>query len=49
MNWGLNCFYDVIIRSGNFVDVLPEISLLGLFFISMLAISIFYDKRKNAI
>jgi ABC-2 type transport system permease protein len=49
MNWGLNCFYDVIIRSGNFIDVLPEISLLGLFFISMLMISIFYDKAKNAI
>jgi len=49
MNWGLNCFYDVIIRSGNFVDVLPEISLLGLFFISMLMISIYYDKAKNAI
>jgi ABC-2 type transport system permease protein len=49
MNWGLNCFYDVIIRSGNIMDVLPEISLLGLFFISMLMISIYYDKAKNAI
>ncbi len=49
MNWGLNSFYDVIIRSGNIVDVLPEISLLGLFFISMLTISIYYDKAKNAI
>ena len=49
MNWGLNGFYDVIIRSGNFVDIIPEIGLLGLFFISMLAISIFYDKKKNAV
>ena len=49
MNWGLNSFYDVIIRSGNFWDILPEISLLGLFFASMLIFSIFYDKRKNAI
>jgi len=49
MNWGLNGFYDVIIRSGSVADVLPEISLLGLFFMSMLMISIFYDKAKNAI
>jgi ABC-2 type transport system permease protein len=48
MNWGLNGFYDVIIRSGSLTDVLPEIGLLGLFFISMLMISIFYDKAKNA-
>jgi ABC-2 type transport system permease protein len=48
MNWGLNGFYDVIIRSGSVTDVLPEIGLLGLFFISMLMISIFYDKAKNA-
>lgn len=49
MNWGLNCFYDVIIRSGNLVDVLPELGLLGMFFISMLMISIYYDKIKNTI
>lgn len=49
MNWGLNSFYDVIIRSGNIVDVLPEISLLGLFFIVMLVISIYYDKAQNSV
>ena len=49
MNWGLNTFYDVIIRRGSLIDVLPELSLLGLFFISMLLFSKFYDKFKNAI
>ncbi len=49
MNWGLNGFYDVIIRNGSFVDILPEISLLGLFFIAMLLISVYYDKTKNAV
>ena len=49
MNWGLNSFYDVIIRRGSLIDVLPELSLLGLFFISMLLFSKFYDKLKNAI
>jgi len=49
MNWGLNGFYDVILRDANFTDILPEISLLGLFFISLLAISLYYDKLKNAV
>ncbi len=49
MNWGLNGFYDVILRNGKFIDILPEISLLGLFFIVLLSISIYYDKIKNAV
>ncbi|MCF6297184.1 MAG: ABC transporter permease [Flavobacteriaceae bacterium] len=49
MNWGLNGFYDVIIRNGSFIDILPEISLLGLFFIIMVIISIYYDKVKNTV
>lgn len=49
MNWGLNGFYDVIIRNGSFMDILPEISALGLFFIVMVSISIYYDKNKNAV
>lgn len=49
MNWGLNGFYDVIIRNGEFEDIIPEISLLGLFFLSMIFISIYYDKVKNAV
>jgi len=49
MNWGLNGFYDVILRNGKFIDILPEISLLGLFFIILLSISIYYDKIKNAV
>ncbi|MCF6185558.1 MAG: ABC transporter permease, partial [Bacteroidales bacterium] len=49
MNWGLNGFYDVIIRNGELADIIPEISLLGLFFCSMIFISIYYDKVKNAV
>ena len=49
MNWGLNSFYDVIIRNGNIVDVLPEIGLLTLFFVIMLTVSIYYDKKKNTV
>lgn len=49
MNWGLNGFYDVILRGASWIDILPEISLLGLFFIALLGISIYYDKLKNAV
>jgi len=49
MNWGLNGFYDVIIRNGEFIDILPEISLLAVFFCSMVLISVYYEKSKNAV
>jgi len=49
MNWGLNGFYDVFLRNANFMDVLPEISLLLLFFILTTFISIVYNERKNAV
>ena len=49
MNWGLNCFYDVIIRDNSFVEILPEILLMGFFFIVMIAIAIYYDKAKNTV
>ena len=31
MNWGLNAFYDVLLRNGTFVTILPEIIFLFLF------------------
>lgn len=46
MNWGLNAFYDVIIRNGSFIDVLPELTSLGLFFIVMMLLSVYADKLK---
>ena len=49
MNWGLNAFYDIIIRNGSLYDISLEICLLGLFFIVFLFISIYYDKVKNNI
>jgi len=49
MNWGLNCFYDVIIRDNSFIEILPEILLMGFFFIVMLAIAKYYDKAKNTV
>lgn len=49
MNWGLNAFYDVFLRNGNMIDVLPEISLLLLFFIATTLIAIIYNEKKNAV
>lgn len=49
MNWGLNAFYDVLLRNGNFMDILPELFFLLLFFISTTTIAIVYDKKKRAV
>lgn len=49
MNWGLNAFYDVFLRNGSLLDILPEISLLLLFFILTISIAIVYNEKKNAV
>lgn len=49
MNWGLNAFYDVLLRNGGILEILPEISLLLLFFIITVTIAIVYDKKKRAV
>lgn len=49
MNWGLNAFYDVFLRNGSFLDILPEISLLLLFFFLTIGIAIIYNEKKNAV
>ncbi len=49
MNWGLNGFYDVFLRNANLSEILPEISLLFLFFIITTIISIVYNEKKNAV
>ncbi len=49
MNWGLNAFYDVLLRNGSFLDIFPEIIFLFLFFILTISIAILYDKKKRAV
>ena len=49
MNWGLEAFYDVFLRNVGFGKILPEISLLLLFFLTTTAIAIIYNRRKNAV
>ena len=47
MNWGLQAFYEVLLRGGSASSLLPKIGALLLFFISCILISIYYDKAKR--
>ncbi len=49
MNWGLNAFYDVFLRNVGLSELLPEITLLLLFFVATVVVSIVYYNRKNAV
>lgn len=49
MNWGLDAFYDVLLRNASFLEIIPKISLLFLFFIITTSIALFYDKKKRTV
>jgi len=49
MNWGLNAYYDVFLRNSSFIEIVPEITTLFLFFIVTTVISIIYNEKKNAV
>jgi ABC-2 type transport system permease protein len=49
MNWGLSAFYDVFLRNATLIDILPEISLLLLFFVFTITIALLYDKKKRSV
>ena len=47
MNWGLQAFYEVLLRVGEFSAIAGKVGLLLLFFILCIVISIVYDKAKR--
>lgn len=49
MNWALEAFYDVLLRNASFLEIIPKISLLLLFFILTTSIALFYDKKKRTV
>lgn len=49
MNWGLEAFYDVLLRNANLSDILPNLGLLFLFFILTTSIALYYEKKKRAV
>ena len=46
LNWGISGFYDIFVRDGNWVSVLPESAALLLFFILCTSVAIIHDKRR---
>ncbi|MGB6153675.1 MAG: ABC transporter permease [Pricia sp.] len=49
MNWGLEAFYGVFLRNIGITELLPEIALLLLFFVTCITISVIFNSRKNAV
>ncbi|MBK0369527.1 ABC transporter permease [Flavobacterium agrisoli] len=49
MNWGLEAYYDVLLRQASFLDILPNLSLLFLFFLFTTSIALYYEKKKRAV
>ncbi|RWW93745.1 ABC transporter permease [Flavobacterium cerinum] len=49
MNWGLEAFYDVLLRNNTLLGIVPQLAALFLFFIAMVAISLIYDEKKRAV
>jgi len=49
LSWGMNAFLDIFLRGGNLETVLPDITLLGLFFLVTTVIAWFNLSRKGRI
>lgn len=49
MNWGLEAFYDVLLRNAILLDLLPELFLLLVFFLVTTTLALLYDKKKRAV
>ncbi len=49
MNWGLNAYYDIILRNSGLGEIAKELIFLFLFYIAMVTISLFYERKQNAV
>ena len=49
MNWGLEGFYDVLLRDVGLVSLLPNLLLLLIFFIINITIAVAYEKKTNQV
>lgn len=49
MHWALNAYYDILLRNGSIIDILPEILFLILFAITLMGIAWTYDKKKRIV
>jgi len=49
MNWALNGYYDIVLRNGSLIDIVPEMLLLTLFFVVFITFALIYDKKKRTV
>ncbi|KQT21986.1 ABC transporter [Chryseobacterium sp. Leaf404] len=49
MNWGLNAYYDIILRNSGIGEIAKELIFLLLFYIAMVTISLLYERKKNSV
>lgn len=49
MNWGLNAYYDIILRNSGLGEIAKELIFLFLFYIAMVTISLFYERKQNGV
>ncbi|KQR94996.1 ABC transporter [Chryseobacterium sp. Leaf180] len=49
MNWGLNAYYDIILRNAGLSQIAPKLIFLLVFYIVMVVISLLYDRKKNEV
>lgn len=49
MNWGLNAYYDIILRNIGIGEIAKELIFLFLFYVAMVAIALFYERKQNAV
>jgi len=49
MNWGLNAYYDIILRNRGIAGIAKEIIFLFLFYVAMVGLSLFYERKQNAV
>jgi len=47
LNWGLNGFYDILIRNGAFIDILPECAYSLAFACFCMITALFFHRKKN--
>ncbi|KFC24720.1 ABC transporter permease [Chryseobacterium sp. FH1] len=49
MNWGLNAYYDIILRNSGIGEIAKELIFLFLFYIAMVSISLLYERKQNSV
>ena len=49
MNWGLNAYYDIILRNSGIGEIAKELIFLFLFYIVMVTVSLLYERKQNSV